>query len=79
MKAPSHKLPRLPIFTPHVVVCCGLNKRFVNDLARRYYELGCWRSAGKEISKEEGAMPLIPSSVLGVAEAVWTSSSDCSR
>jgi hypothetical protein len=40
-------------------------------------------SAGKEISKEEGAMSLMPSSTIVadafLAEAVWMSSYDCSR
>jgi len=44
----------------------------------------CWSGfAGRETSKEEGIMPLIPSSTnvrrLSAAEAVWMSSSECSR
>jgi hypothetical protein len=39
-------------------------------------------AAGREISEEEGALSLMPSSTMlkgFLAEAVWTSSSDCSR
>jgi len=37
-----------------------------------------WVVVGREISREEGDNRLGPSSILGVAEAVWTSSSECS-
>ena len=48
-------------------------------LSVTFADVGC--SAEREISKEEGAMPLIPSSTMlrvRSAEAVWASSSHCS-